>query len=178
MFPSPMRQFCSDVTLLSQKQSMMRPITWYIQYAACTINFHRIPQSPYRFKNSHSQANQDAEHGPPTQGRSRVSGSEDLFPITLCTVSWITRLYEFYTAPVVKFWFHTVGDTQVVRNSQILISIALFSETVIHPFYALLDEYLQYSFNGNDLYLLCLSTVDVIPCLPDVILLHHLSEDG
>ncbi|XP_061624591.1 transient receptor potential cation channel subfamily M member 6 isoform X4 [Phyllopteryx taeniolatus] len=54
-------------------------------------------------------ANQDAEHGLPSQERYLGSRSGILFPITLHGVSWITRLYEFYTAPVVKFWFHTMS---------------------------------------------------------------------
>ncbi|XP_019717810.1 transient receptor potential cation channel subfamily M member 6 isoform X2 [Hippocampus comes] len=75
-----------------------------------------------RHDETDDMANQDAEHGLSSQDRARVSGSEDLFPITLCTVSWITRLYEFYTAPVVKFWFHTMSY---------LAFLMLFSYTIL-----------------------------------------------
>lgn len=34
--------------------------------------------------------------------------------MTVHCLSWITRVYEFYTAPVVKFWFHTVSGVHVV----------------------------------------------------------------
>lgn len=34
--------------------------------------------------------------------------------MTVHCLSWITRVYEFYTAPVVKFWFHTVSGVYVV----------------------------------------------------------------
>uniref|UniRef100_A0A3Q4HM51 non-specific serine/threonine protein kinase n=1 Tax=Neolamprologus brichardi TaxID=32507 RepID=A0A3Q4HM51_NEOBR len=35
--------------------------------------------------------------------------SETMSSITVRCVSWITTLYDFYTAPVVKFWFHTMS---------------------------------------------------------------------
>uniref|UniRef100_A0A3Q1BGJ8 non-specific serine/threonine protein kinase n=1 Tax=Amphiprion ocellaris TaxID=80972 RepID=A0A3Q1BGJ8_AMPOC len=35
--------------------------------------------------------------------------SETVSSITVQCLSWITRLYDFYTAPVVKFWFHTMS---------------------------------------------------------------------
>uniref|UniRef100_A0A3Q3XCR1 non-specific serine/threonine protein kinase n=1 Tax=Mola mola TaxID=94237 RepID=A0A3Q3XCR1_MOLML len=35
--------------------------------------------------------------------------SETVSCMTVHCLSWITRLYEFYTAPVVKFWFHTMS---------------------------------------------------------------------
>ncbi|XP_057687570.1 transient receptor potential cation channel subfamily M member 6 isoform X2 [Corythoichthys intestinalis] len=54
-------------------------------------------------------ANQDTEHGLPSQDRCLGSGSKGLFSITLHSVSWIRKFYEFYTAPVVKFWFHTMS---------------------------------------------------------------------
>ncbi|XP_076586321.1 transient receptor potential cation channel subfamily M member 6 isoform X2 [Chaetodon auriga] len=52
---------------------------------------------------------QDAERGPSSHDRCVRPLS---FPVSSMTVhcqSWITRLYEFYTAPVVKFWFHTMS---------------------------------------------------------------------
>uniref|UniRef100_A0A671VW12 non-specific serine/threonine protein kinase n=1 Tax=Sparus aurata TaxID=8175 RepID=A0A671VW12_SPAAU len=35
--------------------------------------------------------------------------SETVSSVTVHCVSWIKKLYEFYTAPVVKFWFHTMS---------------------------------------------------------------------
>ncbi|XP_037633258.1 transient receptor potential cation channel subfamily M member 6 isoform X1 [Sebastes umbrosus] len=35
--------------------------------------------------------------------------SDTVSSITVQCLSWITRVYEFYTAPVVKFWFHTMS---------------------------------------------------------------------
>ncbi|XP_061762773.1 transient receptor potential cation channel subfamily M member 6 isoform X2 [Nerophis ophidion] len=66
--------------------------------------------------------NQDAEHGPPVQYRCWDSVSKCLSPFTGHCVSWITRLYEFYTAPVVKFCFHTMWY---------LAFLMLFSYTIL-----------------------------------------------
>nr|XP_057925954.1 transient receptor potential cation channel subfamily M member 6 isoform X2 [Doryrhamphus excisus] len=66
--------------------------------------------------------NQDAEHGPPFHDRCLGSVSECLSPVTVHCVSWITRLYEFYTAPVVKFCFHTMSY---------LTFLMLFSYTIL-----------------------------------------------
>ncbi|XP_043968718.1 transient receptor potential cation channel subfamily M member 6 isoform X1 [Gambusia affinis] len=46
---------------------------------------------------------QDAERGLPFHNKSTLSTVFARF------LSWITRLYDFYTAPVVKFWFHTMS---------------------------------------------------------------------
>ncbi|XP_061672748.1 transient receptor potential cation channel subfamily M member 6 isoform X2 [Syngnathoides biaculeatus] len=66
--------------------------------------------------------NQDAETGLPPQDQDPGYRSESLFPVTLHRVSWLTRLYEFYTAPVVKFWFHTMSY---------LAFLMLFSSTIL-----------------------------------------------
>ncbi|XP_077376929.1 transient receptor potential cation channel subfamily M member 6 isoform X2 [Festucalex cinctus] len=68
------------------------------------------------------KANRDAEPGLPCQDRRLGSGCGGPFPVTLHAVSWITRLYEFYTAPVVKFWFHTMAY---------LAFLMLFSYTIL-----------------------------------------------
>ncbi|XP_062418010.1 transient receptor potential cation channel subfamily M member 6-like [Pungitius pungitius] len=47
----------------------------------------------------------DAERG--RCGRCFGHASETVPSATLC-LSWITRVYDFYAAPVVKFWFHTI----------------------------------------------------------------------
>ncbi|XP_032434283.1 transient receptor potential cation channel subfamily M member 6 isoform X5 [Xiphophorus hellerii] len=46
---------------------------------------------------------QDVERGLPFHNKSTLSTMFTQF------LSWITRLYDFYTAPVVKFWFHTMS---------------------------------------------------------------------
>ncbi|XP_069380165.1 transient receptor potential cation channel subfamily M member 6 isoform X3 [Paralichthys olivaceus] len=50
----------------------------------------------------------DSERGLSFHDKCLGPVSETLSSVTMNCVSWITRLYEFYTAPVVKFWFHTV----------------------------------------------------------------------
>ncbi|XP_034722246.1 transient receptor potential cation channel subfamily M member 1-like, partial [Etheostoma cragini] len=50
------------------------------------------------------------------QGRRDAERGRDFGPVSGAAasfsgryLSWITRFYEFYTAPVVKFWFHTMS---------------------------------------------------------------------
>ncbi|KAF0033485.1 hypothetical protein F2P81_013551 [Scophthalmus maximus] len=50
----------------------------------------------------------DAERGLSVHDKCPGLVSETVSSMTMHCLSWITRLYEFYTAPVVKFWFHTV----------------------------------------------------------------------
>ncbi|KAI3372384.1 hypothetical protein L3Q82_022882, partial [Scortum barcoo] len=50
---------------------------------------------------------QDAERGLSSNDKNPVS--EIVSTVTVNCLSWITRIYEFYTAPVVKFWFHTMS---------------------------------------------------------------------
>uniref|UniRef100_A0A672JPF2 non-specific serine/threonine protein kinase n=1 Tax=Salarias fasciatus TaxID=181472 RepID=A0A672JPF2_SALFA len=35
--------------------------------------------------------------------------ADTMSSITLQCLSWLTKLYDFYTAPVAKFWFHTIS---------------------------------------------------------------------
>lgn len=58
-----------------------------------------------------SQGGQDTERGPAPL-KERPGPVADVSTTTLTCLSWIKRPYEFYTAPVVKFWFHTVGGPQ------------------------------------------------------------------
>lgn len=69
---------------------------------------------PLGYDDLRSQVGQDAEQGLSTHGECLGSVSETLSSMSAHCLSWITRLYEFYTAPVVKFWFHTVGEITVV----------------------------------------------------------------
>ncbi|KAM9858169.1 transient receptor potential cation channel subfamily M member 6 [Aulostomus maculatus] len=79
-----------------------------------------------RSAGSHEQTDdvgsQDAEHGLSLQDRCFGPVSETISSLTMRCLSWITRLCEFYTAPVVKFWFHTVSY---------LAFLMLFSFTVL-----------------------------------------------
>lgn len=52
---------------------------------------------------------QDAEQGLSCHDKCLGPISETVSSVTVQCLSWITRLYDFYTAPVVKFWFHTVS---------------------------------------------------------------------
>uniref|UniRef100_A0A3P8SYT9 non-specific serine/threonine protein kinase n=1 Tax=Amphiprion percula TaxID=161767 RepID=A0A3P8SYT9_AMPPE len=52
---------------------------------------------------------QDAEQGLSCHDKCFGPVSETVSSITVQCLSWITRLYDFYTAPVVKFWFHTMS---------------------------------------------------------------------
>lgn len=61
-----------------------------------------------------SQGSQDAERGLSFRDKCLGPVSETVSSVTVHCVSWIKKLYEFYTAPVVKFWFHTVGGVHVV----------------------------------------------------------------
>ncbi|XP_068422965.1 transient receptor potential cation channel subfamily M member 6 isoform X2 [Clinocottus analis] len=55
------------------------------------------------------QGSQDAERGLSFQDRCFGHLSETVSSTTVQCLSWITKLYDFYTAPVVKFWFHTMS---------------------------------------------------------------------
>lgn len=52
---------------------------------------------------------EDAERGSSFHDKYLGPVAETMSSITLQCLSWLTRLYDFYTAPVVKFWFHTMS---------------------------------------------------------------------
>ncbi|XP_073321519.1 transient receptor potential cation channel subfamily M member 6 [Pagrus major] len=54
-------------------------------------------------------ASQDAERGLSFHEKCLGPVSETVSSVTVHCLSWIKKLYEFYTAPVVKFWFHTIS---------------------------------------------------------------------
>uniref|UniRef100_A0A669BEC2 non-specific serine/threonine protein kinase n=1 Tax=Oreochromis niloticus TaxID=8128 RepID=A0A669BEC2_ORENI len=60
-------------------------------------------------KGSDHTGSHDAEKGLSFQDKRVGPVSETMSSITVRCVSWITTLYDFYTAPVVKFWFHTMS---------------------------------------------------------------------
>ncbi|XP_037831421.1 transient receptor potential cation channel subfamily M member 6 isoform X4 [Kryptolebias marmoratus] len=51
----------------------------------------------------------DAERGLSIQDKCGGPVSETVSSVSAQWLSWIRRVYEFYTAPVVKFWFHTMS---------------------------------------------------------------------
>ncbi|XP_013867494.1 transient receptor potential cation channel subfamily M member 6 isoform X1 [Austrofundulus limnaeus] len=51
----------------------------------------------------------DAERGFSFRDKSGGSVSETVSSVSAWWLSCITRVYDFYTAPVVKFWFHTMS---------------------------------------------------------------------
>ncbi|XP_015242883.1 PREDICTED: transient receptor potential cation channel subfamily M member 6-like isoform X3 [Cyprinodon variegatus] len=59
-------------------------------------------------KGSDQMDSVDAERGLPFQDKSVGSASEMVSNAFRQCLSWIKRMYDFYTAPVVKFWFHTM----------------------------------------------------------------------
>ncbi|TDH13356.1 hypothetical protein EPR50_G00056750, partial [Perca flavescens] len=63
-------------------------------------------KSPPVLDGANHVGRQDAE-----RGHDECFGpvSETVSSFSVRYLSWITRLYEFYTAPVVKFWFHTMS---------------------------------------------------------------------
>uniref|UniRef100_A0A673CDY6 non-specific serine/threonine protein kinase n=1 Tax=Sphaeramia orbicularis TaxID=375764 RepID=A0A673CDY6_9TELE len=69
-----------------------------------------------------SVGTEDAERGLSFHDRCFVPVSQTVSSITQQCLSWITMIYEFYTAPVVKFWFHTMSY---------LAFLMLFSYTVL-----------------------------------------------
>uniref|UniRef100_A0A673CCD2 non-specific serine/threonine protein kinase n=1 Tax=Sphaeramia orbicularis TaxID=375764 RepID=A0A673CCD2_9TELE len=84
-----------------------------------------VPQSHeaiVTFSSLHSQGTEDAERGLSFHDRCFVPVSQTVSSITQQCLSWITMIYEFYTAPVVKFWFHTMSY---------LAFLMLFSYTVL-----------------------------------------------
>ncbi|XP_053181905.1 transient receptor potential cation channel subfamily M member 6 [Scomber japonicus] len=66
--------------------------------------------------------NQDAERGLSFQDICLGPVSETVSSMSVQCLSWIRKLYEFYTAPVVKFWFHTMSY---------LAFLMLFSYTIL-----------------------------------------------
>ncbi|KAM4576523.1 transient receptor potential cation channel subfamily M member 6 isoform 2-T2 [Odontesthes bonariensis] len=66
-------------------------------------------KSPPTTEGSDHMDNQDAERGLSFHHKYLGPVSETVSSVTVQCLSWVTRLYDFYTAPVVKFWFHTMS---------------------------------------------------------------------
>uniref|UniRef100_A0A3B4VHT4 non-specific serine/threonine protein kinase n=1 Tax=Seriola dumerili TaxID=41447 RepID=A0A3B4VHT4_SERDU len=67
-----------------------------------------VPQSHEAVLFGLDSVKPDAEQGLSSHNKSLGPVSETLSSMSTQCLSWIKRLYEFYTAPVVKFWFHTI----------------------------------------------------------------------
>uniref|UniRef100_H3C578 non-specific serine/threonine protein kinase n=1 Tax=Tetraodon nigroviridis TaxID=99883 RepID=H3C578_TETNG len=65
------------------------------------------PARPGSPPEAEPRGGQDTERGPAPL-KERPGPVADVSTTTLTCLSWIKRPYEFYTAPVVKFWFHTM----------------------------------------------------------------------
>uniref|UniRef100_A0A8C4GHE9 non-specific serine/threonine protein kinase n=1 Tax=Dicentrarchus labrax TaxID=13489 RepID=A0A8C4GHE9_DICLA len=68
-----------------------------------------VPQSHEAMLFGLDAGSQDAERGLSFHEKCLGPVSDTVSSVTVHCLSWITRLYEFYTAPVVKFWFHTMS---------------------------------------------------------------------
>ncbi|XP_029294787.1 transient receptor potential cation channel subfamily M member 6 [Cottoperca gobio] len=77
-------------------------------HEAMMFGLESVKSSPAHEGTDHP-GSQDAERGLPFHKRYFGPVSETVSSINVQCLSWITRLYEFYTAPVVKFWFHTMS---------------------------------------------------------------------
>ncbi|KAK7933882.1 hypothetical protein WMY93_004778 [Mugilogobius chulae] len=70
----------------------------------------------------HMGSDDDAERAVSFHDRCLGPVSETVSSLSRHCLSWVTRIYKFYTAPVVKFWFHTMSY---------LAFLMLFSYTVL-----------------------------------------------
>ncbi|KAM6943974.1 transient receptor potential cation channel subfamily M member 6 [Lycodopsis pacificus] len=77
-------------------------------YEAMLFGLESVKSPPADEVTDHT-ASQDAERGLSFHDRCFRHVSETVSSTTVTCLSWITRLYGFYTAPVVKFWFHTMS---------------------------------------------------------------------
>uniref|UniRef100_A0A8C4DVT5 non-specific serine/threonine protein kinase n=1 Tax=Dicentrarchus labrax TaxID=13489 RepID=A0A8C4DVT5_DICLA len=68
-----------------------------------------VPQSHEAMLFGLDAVKSDAERGLSFHEKCLGPVSDTVSSVTVHCLSWITRLYEFYTAPVVKFWFHTMS---------------------------------------------------------------------
>ncbi|XP_059192629.1 transient receptor potential cation channel subfamily M member 6 [Centropristis striata] len=77
-------------------------------HEAMLFGLESVKSSPAHERTDHT-GSQDAERGLSFRDKCLGPVSETVSSITVQCLSWITKLYEFYTAPVVKFWFHTIS---------------------------------------------------------------------
>ncbi|XP_078026969.1 transient receptor potential cation channel subfamily M member 6 isoform X4 [Epinephelus lanceolatus] len=77
-------------------------------HEAALFGLESVKSAPVHEGTDHA-GSQDPEQGLSFSDKCLGPVSETVSSITVQCLSWITRLYEFYTAPVVKFWFHTMS---------------------------------------------------------------------
>ncbi|XP_040898692.1 transient receptor potential cation channel subfamily M member 6 isoform X4 [Toxotes jaculatrix] len=76
-------------------------------HEAMLFGLDSVKSAPAHEGTNHT-GSQDAERGLSFHDKCLGPVSETVSSMTMQCLSWITRIYEFYTAPVVKFWFHTI----------------------------------------------------------------------
>lgn len=84
----------------------------------CRDSAHSVEKN----KGTDHKCTEDAERGMAFRDRCLAPISETVSSLSQQCLSWITRICKFYTAPVVKFWFHTISY---------LAFLMLFSYTVL-----------------------------------------------
>ncbi|XP_029960289.1 transient receptor potential cation channel subfamily M member 6 isoform X2 [Salarias fasciatus] len=73
------------------------------------ILFGLDPVKPDTAETTDHTDGEDAERGFSFHDRYLGPVADTMSSITLQCLSWLTKLYDFYTAPVAKFWFHTIS---------------------------------------------------------------------
>ncbi|KAM6931406.1 transient receptor potential cation channel subfamily M member 6 [Xenentodon cancila] len=77
-------------------------------HEAILFGLDSVKSAPATEGSDHTD-NQDPERGFPFDDKCLGPVSETLSAVTVQWLSWIKKVYDFYTAPVVKFWFHTTS---------------------------------------------------------------------
>ncbi|KAM9810986.1 transient receptor potential cation channel subfamily M member 6 [Neosynchiropus ocellatus] len=86
---------------------------------------HDLPKSPAVNEEKDHMGSHGTEHGcicPSLHDRCPNCLSETVTSVADCFFSGMTKIYGVYTAPVVKFWFHTISY---------LVFLVLFSYTIL-----------------------------------------------
>lgn len=122
-----------STTVHEENDHMVKPphgsdlAQYLISYNCLSIVFISLFILPFC---SCSQGTQDTEQGLSPQNKYLGPVSESLSLMTVRCLSWITRLYEFYTAPVVKFWFHTVRSIMCIV-SHFMLKMIIYTQIIV-----------------------------------------------
>uniref|UniRef100_A0A8C7VWJ3 non-specific serine/threonine protein kinase n=1 Tax=Oncorhynchus mykiss TaxID=8022 RepID=A0A8C7VWJ3_ONCMY len=104
---------------------LMPPAILLLEFKSQAEMSH-VPQSQealqFGWDTGRPEDGQDAEKGSAWWESCSAPEADTITPVTTQCFFWTTRLYDFYTAPVVKFWFHTMSY---------LAFLMLFSYTVL-----------------------------------------------
>uniref|UniRef100_A0A4W5L6X9 non-specific serine/threonine protein kinase n=1 Tax=Hucho hucho TaxID=62062 RepID=A0A4W5L6X9_9TELE len=104
---------------------LMPPAILLLEFKSKAEMSH-VPQSQealqFGWDTGRPEDGQDAEKGRAWWESCSVPEADTITPVTTQCFFWTRRLYDFYTAPVVKFWFHTMSY---------LAFLMLFSYTVL-----------------------------------------------